>query len=446
MIGTAQAPGLVIRPPAAAWGAALRRRLNERSRRFRVQMNLPTDRPLVMTGHQAEFWHPGILAKYLAADAAAAALDAEVAWLVVDQDRPERVEVRYPVEDEGRLRVRTAVLAGTGRNGAPRNGGMLASVRTGLTSMREALARHEGAGSIARTVAAALDDLLTPLLARPHPATIFATDLHRTDLFAELVERMGREPERCIAAYNAAVARHPSAGMRPLIADEVQDRWELPLWRLEPGGPRRHVYAEDLPSIPREELAPKALFMTGLIRLAGCDLFIHGTGGGGAAEDGEGYDRVTEEWLCDWLRIGPGDLAPITVVTATLHLPLRPGPPPSQDQVARTVWLAHHARHNPDVLRDAYTADAKAKLIAAMRGAPRDERRLLFLRMHEVLEQYRVNHTADLRALEQNAADACGRLEDAAVAMDRTWPFPLYPPDMLASLRRELEAAFGVGH
>ena len=34
--------------------------------------------------------------------------------------------------------------------------------------------------------------------------------------------------------------------------------------------------------------------MTGLMRLAGCDLFIHGTGGGA-------YDLVTEEWLGSWM-------------------------------------------------------------------------------------------------------------------------------------------------
>ena len=37
------------------------------ARAFREQLGLPTDRPIVMSGHQAQIWHPGILSKYLAA-------------------------------------------------------------------------------------------------------------------------------------------------------------------------------------------------------------------------------------------------------------------------------------------------------------------------------------------------------------------------------------------
>ena len=39
---------------------------------LREQLGLPVHGPVIMTGHQAEFWHPGILAKYLACDAAGA--------------------------------------------------------------------------------------------------------------------------------------------------------------------------------------------------------------------------------------------------------------------------------------------------------------------------------------------------------------------------------------
>ncbi len=40
-----------------------------------------------MTGHQSGFWHPGILSKYIAADAVASAIDGASAAVVVDHDR-----------------------------------------------------------------------------------------------------------------------------------------------------------------------------------------------------------------------------------------------------------------------------------------------------------------------------------------------------------------------
>jgi hypothetical protein len=232
--------------------------------------------------------------------------------------------------------------------------------------------------------------------------------------------------------------------VRPLVADEVQDRYELPLWWLPPGGPRHHVYAEMLGEIPLDQLAPKALLMTGVLRLAGCDLFIHGTGGGGTEESAghEGYDRVTEDWLHAWLGTEPSKLAPITVATATRLLPLPGGEPPEPSAVARAVWLAHHARHSPDVLRDAYYGDAKARLVHAVRAAPAPDRARLFRQLQALLAEYRRLHEPDLQAMQRQAALASGRLLNAAVAFDRTWAFPLYPDSQLESLQAEIIAAF----
>ena len=43
--------------------------------------------------------------------------------------------------------------------------------------------------------------------------------------------------------------------LRPLLADDLNERYELPLWRLEPGRPRVRVFAEDVRSISRDQLA-----------------------------------------------------------------------------------------------------------------------------------------------------------------------------------------------
>src|SRR5690606_23987135 len=89
-------PDLLVDPPATEWAATLLRRDHPRLRAFRRQLGLPADRPIVMTGHQPALWHCGVLAKFLAADAAARALGAAPATLLVDQDVGDPAAVRRP--------------------------------------------------------------------------------------------------------------------------------------------------------------------------------------------------------------------------------------------------------------------------------------------------------------------------------------------------------------
>src|SRR5690606_3811096 len=112
-----------------------------------------------------------------------------------------------------------------------------------------AFAEFEGERLAAR-VARATGELLRPWLRHEASlAMVFATELWRTTLMGELVARMKREPERVCAAYNAAARRHAGAGIRELLVNEVQDVWELPLWRMRADGGRERVYAEMLESV-----------------------------------------------------------------------------------------------------------------------------------------------------------------------------------------------------
>lgn len=450
---------LTIRPAAAAWRGIIRRNDAAMARRMREQLGLPLDRPVVMTGHQAEFWHPGILAKYLAADAAARAVGGAPAWLVVDQDRAERVTVRYPAREDGRVSIGTIDLArpqtehsrenrvatvreraGNGRHAAPPAAPFIAD---GIASITAAMSRHRTEPALARGVAASLSDLMRPLLGISDPPALFATGLSGTELFAELVEKMRADPEACVRAYNAAAAAHPTAGIRPLVSDEVQYRFELPLWWLPAGRERERVYAEMLDSVPVQELAPKALLMTALMRMAACDVFIHGTGGGGGEH--EGYDLVMEDWLAAWLGLPRESLAPMAVVTATMYLPLDVPPRPTGAEVARAVWLAHHARHDPRAIGDGADAERKRAMVAAIAAAPKSERAHLFREMHKFLDAYRQARGEELARLDEEARAAAVRAGEPDVRSDRTWAFPLYPVESLGRLRAWVEAEFGVG-
>lgn len=452
-------PALVFAPEPAAWSAGTNWTLPV-ARRFRRELDLPLDRPIVMTGHQAEFWHAGILAKYLARDAFAARIDAAVANLVVDQDANEPHVIRYPARRAGAL-VRANwvlnALGGRAVHGAAASAaspnaagwpafslpaleapalplpGATPDVQRGLEAIREALTRDRSAPNGARQIVRALDELLTGLV-QPAPV-VFASALHHTTLFHALVDAMGRDPAACISAYNRAAQSAPEAQVRALAPGE------LPLWRLAPGAPRRRVAADDLARIPAHELAPRGMLASGLMQLGACDLFIHGLGGGR-------YDQVVRRWCARWPD-GPlpgigalPPLAPTTVVTATLRLPLG-SDPPAPRALERAVWLAHRALHDPELLGDAAAAARVSALRAEIRTSPRRSlaRRSLFRELHEVLRTAREANAETLRAHADAAIRARGQLAQSLVAHERTWPFPLHPRESLDALRRDIHSA-----
>jgi len=287
-------------------------------------------------------------------------------------------------------------------------------------------------GSLARQMALATRELLEGV-GDPMPM-LFSSHLARTDLFAAMVGV--DEAARMRESYNRAVGRFgDQAGVRALRVDA--DGGELPVWSLSAGG-RAEVSDRTLTSVPRERLAPRALLMTGLVRLAGCDLFVHGTGGG----DEDGYDRVTEAWFGDWLD-GAG-LAPSVVATATRTLDFGGARVVTEEEVERAKRLAHSAKHDPEVLGDATAAVRKRELVERARelkeagGNPAP----VFGELQRELGAYRERHADEIERLSDEASRLEAARRDADVLTDRTWSFALFSEDELRDLRDEIEAGF----
>lgn len=429
--------------------------LTPEAREFRRQLGLTTDRPVIMSGHQAELWHAGIAAKALALDAAAARFHAAAAWVIVDQDPGAPARLRHPVLRKGAGADRTPARAAieliapadpavvTGRQPPGRTRPIAIhpdtppAIAAAIARIAAALDTHLDAPSRAeQTTRAALDLLaparamgtpdLTPPTPTPLPTIIPALGLARTELFARLVGAMREAPHECVAHYNAAVAHHPRARLRPLLTAPRAGP-ELPLWRITPDGRRHAAFARDLDS-GEPALAPRALTMTALLRWGACDLFIHGLGGGR-------YDPVMEAWLAHWLGIT--DMAPAVVVSATRLLPLVESPPPTPEQVARARWAAHHARHNPPANDGRKRALASA-VHSARTGAERAER---FRQLHDWLDRERRLRAEDLVALDARAADLAAHARLSEIVHDRTWPFALLPPESMRSLHARIRDA-----
>ena len=441
--------------------------------------------PVIMSGHQAGVWHPGILVKRLALEAAAEAFGAEPAWLIADQDEHAIGELTYPAKTGPTktgpnktgpnktgpnwavrtltLAPRSRVLAGTPTCSMPRLESPADPTKHG--PIDHGPIDHEGVQAIVREVlaapgesaaeqmAAANDALLEKRLGLKPIQTIRGSELLQTPAGQELLERIAADPAACVKAYNAGVAAAPESRLRPLIVREAAGRHELPLWRIpkpkEPGRgePRRPVFCAQLKDIDPAELAPRALLQTAIVRLQMADdqsgqrplssLFIHGTGGAS-------YDRATDVWIAAWLPNSPL-LAPIAMATATLTLDLGV-PMASEAERNRAVWRAHAARHNPGLVEDPGTADRKRRLVEQIAAAPRKsaERGRLYAEMHALLANHARTHETALRALASDAARLADLRRDAAVAEIRTWPWPLYPDEALFALRDAVRAAFGL--
>lgn len=415
--------------------------VSDNQRDARRALGLPTDRPIVMSGHQAGFWHAGILAKHFAIDAAARAAGAHAAWVVVDQDTEPPQRLSRPVREGDRLVRRDHDFESgvhpdtpTGVRPAvrmPEGGEDFESVVGALNAAR--------AGSSAEQAARANASLVRTRTGVAAPDLVRATVLWKTEAFGELVAAMRGDPAACVDAYNAAARAHPEAGVRELIARPAVDRFELPLWRVRAGEPRRGVMADELGDVPIEELAPRALFMTAVVRLVLCDLFVHGTGGAA-------YDRVTDAWIGAWIG---RRLAPTAMATATLRLdPARFGgvTPASEAEVARAKWRAHAARHRADVLGDDDAERERLALVDAIERLPRGsaERLAAYRRLHAFIEGHRAAHGDAIEALRAEATRVEGTRVDAAIALDRTWPWVLHDDGDLVVLRDRIDGAFGV--
>ncbi|MBL8991371.1 MAG: hypothetical protein JNJ48_07305 [Phycisphaerae bacterium] len=444
-------PSVTIEPGASRWsellalGAARRGGPWAESRR---SLGLPSDRPVILSGHQAAVWHAGIAAKWFALHHSCARFNTAGAWLVVDQDPEDFTAVRFPLLLAGtvgqgvwrcapdtvatRLRAdEPPALIGPFSPMAlpPAARGADAAVLAGLEALQGALRLHSTATTAAEQVARAVSALLRPHC--PEPPLIMATTLGRTAMFGAMLDDMRRDPAACVRAYNAAVAGAPGAHLRPLTADEPRGRYELPLWRLTPGLARRRVYSPDLASVPAGELAPRALLMTALLRRGVCDLFIHGLGGAGS-DGASGYDAAAEAWVRAWLGV---ELAPAVLATGTLLADLGRTPRTDRREADRAAWLAHRARHDPAVVGDGASAERKRALVAEIaRQRDRRLRRERYDELQRLLAQVRERHSGQVAALAAAARGAAERLRDDALLLDRTWPVPVHSAERLGAL------------
>tara|TARA_Y100000589_G_scaffold60999_1_gene52057 strand:- start:9773 stop:11098 length:1326 start_codon:yes stop_codon:yes gene_type:complete len=400
--------------------------------RTRAELGLDPDRPVILVGHQPVPWHPGILAKFMVGDLLARRHDAQLVHLVVDSHRGDWGRLEWPCGDDPEsLGVRTWEFIAVDPDRPMRSqaasrprplpeGSGISGVLEGLHDWHAALEAECDAANAALQCAGALDRLMDPWIGSMR--TITVSQLMGTTAGDILVRRISEDPSECIDAFNLAVDRHPTAGIRRL--DDGPAGRPLPLW-VEDGDGLRTATVADLPS---GRLHPKALVLTAMARLGLADLFIHGLGGWR-------YDEAMESWLDGWLGLRPGRRA---MATADLTLPLL-GDPGFASARNELLQQARRRRHDPETSGGARgPGPSKAKVLAEISSLPRGsrERRVAWDRMHEWLDRQ--------GGSEVDRDEALHRIEAlASLSERRDWPFPLYGREALRELQLAIEAELG---
>ncbi|MDX2146417.1 MAG: hypothetical protein SFZ23_02755 [Planctomycetota bacterium] len=321
-----------------------------------------------MSGHQAEIWHPGVLAKYFVVATLTQQLEASgwsvhSQWLVVDQDAgdpespggPDSLAFLEQVSEAKASRLRRARVGLTPVSsasqaqqssvakgaGASRGGGgaNLTEIATGcrepvvpeqdwpnaaspeasvrLSRILSSLRECSSEASLARQFGRVACSLAAELIPSSRVDPVYATDLARLPSFRRFIACMIQDSRACVEAYNAAVLANPEAKLRPLRVQE--QHIELPLWRLRWGQPRERVFSSDadvraLASGERAQTEDEVHASAGLLAPRALAMTAHARGelcdlfvhglGGGV------YDQVMEQWIASWQAASPSAWTP----------------------------------------------------------------------------------------------------------------------------------------
>lgn len=413
--------------------------------------------PIVMTGHQPEFTHPGVWIKNHLCARLARALGAVGLNLVVDGDVPREGELTFPAHAHGAFTSHGVHFARTDSTRAWEEHtdksswqfDHLASEVKDLLPVSDAsliIERFmEGVGEC-MTQAVDIAHLMT-LLRRRYEEKIGLGNLEvpasvmcETRAWTSFVEAIAADTRRFATVYNEAVAEYRRVNAVRSSSHPVPDlaiddeHVELPFWVWTPGGERERLYADDARA--GRKVRPRALSNTIFCRLFLSDVFIHGVGGAK-------YDTITDRIIREYFGVEPPGFI---TASATVYLPIDVEAS-KQEDIRRLRWelrdcVYNADRHMPPELRRSARAEAlvteKRKLVSRNRhlrktgGAQTHrERRDLFgkIRTHNAEMTQLIDDR--LAELKEELTRVEHHLGDRDIVQQRGYAFVLYPEEML---------------
>jgi len=495
---------LLIEPPAPKWryflhenqrilGSATVRVGDQSLAVIRAQIRTDlvggNEQPVIVLGHQPEFFHPGIWAKHILADRFARDIGGLAVNLVVDNDVLKSPSISIPQQANGHWSTMSIRLTSGAATSSYEFLPALSSLE--VTRLEEDFRRALGAAYPASAVPIFFDGLRLPqpprdwvvqsVAGRRAVDHAYGIELleHRVSAidFAPLILETVIESRRFAAAYNDALNTYRIAtgirdSRRPMPDLEISPgRTELPWWAVRAGISRQRVFlverhgvfalmAEgtaivelsqaDLISLPsfvaawaRQSawgLRPRAITLTLWARLLLADFFVHGIGGAK-------YDAVCDAIIERYFGIRPPQFA---AVSATLRW--APAAEKLTDIVAvDPQQLVRDARYNPQrhfpingsaagLFVERKAAIEAAENLARLNPKHRLARRSAFQRIHDANAAILEHHAELWRQLESRYVLAAQELQHAQIPLGRDYFFAAYPTTELQKLVAALSA------
>ncbi|MBN1918883.1 MAG: hypothetical protein JW889_13335 [Verrucomicrobia bacterium] len=450
--------------PLAEFRAGLRRCVLELTKRA------PDDeRPVIASGHQPGFPHPGVLYKHAVLDQLAS--EAVCINVVVDSDATEVLSIKVPVRQKDHVALTELLMAHTERRMvlgcAPKperrafeaqiSEVRRAAAKLGSDEILKGLDRFAAIHREEYADHATLAELLTAYRRRyfttPRVHEVFLSSLCDTDEFRAFAAALIEDAPAFATTHNATLAEYrrtrrirTAVNPFPDLRHDAQ-RTEVPLWHVDPSGLRSPVYAarsgkrttvyahdtavgEFATRAQRDRLLkalvlrPRALTLSLFMRLGAADLFIHGVGGGN-------YDMATDAILRAYFGLEPPVYA---VASATVRLPIEFDD--GLDQRCRElVYRARRMTWNPDefVPKSNPLRQEKAQILLTAGGRlTRDGHERIEAIRRELLETVASQRQENDAALETARA----ALADQRRLASRDFPYFLYPlPRLVAAMQ-----------
>ena len=469
--------------------------LGDWRRRTREAVVGSDDRPIIVTGHQPAFIHPGVWAKHIVSMRLAKALGGIALNLVVDNDTPQNTTLAVPALEGSRVVFRVVrysdLRAGLAYEQlARRTPNEIARFERAVCEVMgeryelSPITTFVQALSTAGEMCDGTDQMVSARLAVEASFGVSVDDRRVSRLWwTPLLLDMLGNAERFARSYNAALSWYRMefrvrGGQRPI--PDLTSRgaeWELPVWAYRSGETRRRLFAvrvgngvrlladgveigcfalDDFAAFNRLisplhgtewRLRPRALTLTIWARLFLADLFIHGIGGAK-------YDRISDAIIADYFGLEAPEMACVSA-TLLLDLPRSSTTPETIRGLRRSLrdqeWnpqralpsdagLSTPSRLRAWLIEQRERAVRRATELRELNPRDRNARRATFLEIRELNRQLGTARSDELANRRAELRQALDDLHQNRVALGREYFFGLYGRAALEELLAALPA------
>ena len=462
--------------------------LSEWRRRTREAIVGASDGPVIVTGHQPAFIHPGVWAKHIVSSRMADAIGGVAVNLVVDSDAPAATTLAIPAVEDGGVALRTQPFADSppgfsfeqfAKQSSSEMGALESFAQQALGARYDASQMSLFFRGFRGAVGAEdwVDQAVAGRRAVEKSLGVTVVD-HRISRawWSPILLDVVLHAERFARCYNESLAKYRRlyrvrGANRPIPDLRTSGASvELPVWVYRSGEARRRLFVlrerdgvrlladrEIIGSLSTGELTscdrvvdtlaahggwrlrPRALTLTIWARLLLADLFIHGIGGAK-------YDRISDFVIADYYGVVPPQMA---CVSATLLMDL-PRSEVSPERIRGLRSELRDLRYNPqrhlptgepDLTALIERRDASVHLSQQLRGRDRFNRTARRAAFAETRAVSAMMVAARPQAVEQKRRQldsSVVRVRQNEIARGREYFFALYDRATLEVLLKAL--------